>query len=443
MTNYLQKWTKLFCILFISIFLPSVSVFAQDLTYDRYTEDLRTGTYQKQKITLTERILSLPAYPLELTKYLADNVLNWVDKYHVEDKTIWLVKELTDKGIYLSGKASKHSGGLGGRVTVVKDDLIKLSPFVESAGFKAWTGLSSQLYNENAGQLVLKNILNTGVYANQTFLFESRPQEDFFGVGRRSSRANSFTYDYQRMLYDTKVGKEFDLIWGSLNVEAMYAFNDVKISNGQDTGKRDIQDFFIEQNLSGVNGGDYHTVGLEIVHDDRDNKGFPTRGGVRSASVYYNKGVDGADYEYMKYKFSAAQYFKVYKTDSVIGLKVGGEFNDKVANGTLPFFDMARLGGSETIRGYQYNRFFDNNALWMNMEYRYNIWKYRIFRLDMAPFLDLGSVFGEGDDFEISNSKLSYGSAFRFRVASKTFLNIEVAKSGEGTEFYFKTKTAF
>jgi len=434
---------KVFCLLTFLLLLVIPNSFSQNIDYDRYGDVLRDGDYIKEKTTLTSRALSLPVTPLEIVRYGFDKTLSFLEEYHVPEKAIWLYKEFTSRDIYLSPSSGKHVKGIGGRVTLKKDKLFQLNPVVENAGFIAWTGASTENYNESGGQIVLDNIFKSGIDAHQTFQYENRPREDFFGVGRRSSLGDSNTYDYQRMQYGTQFSKEIELIWGRLSLEANYKFNDVKISNGHDTGKRDIQDFFQESALSGVNGGDYHTLGFNLFHDDRDNKNNPTRGGYRQFSMDYNQGTDGADFEYAKYKFEVAQFISILKPENILALRVAGEYNDKVDGGTLPFFDMARLGGSDTLRGFQYNRFFDNSAVWLNLEYRYNIWKYRDFKVNFAPFLDMGTIFGEGDDFEFSNAEFSYGGAFRFRVVEKVVFNVEVAKSNDGFEVYLRSKAPF
>lgn len=430
----------LFIILIIS---SAAEAQPQDTGYDPYTEKLRTGSYEKEKDRLAVRIANAPAVPLEITKKAIEKALIYIEKYHIDRKVKWVFDELHERGFYPTGDQLEDRPHTGVYLLWKKDKLIKASPYVEYAGFNAWTGVNTRGYNEHAGEVVLDNILKTGLYAKQLFKYENRPQEDFFGVGHQTSLGESFSYDLEGMHYLSRFGGKVGLPWGKLTAEGIYGFHDVKISNGQDDSKHAIQDFFKEPALAGVNGGDYHSIGVSVIHDDRDDEEIPHCGGYRKFTVLYNEGTDGSQFEFVKYKFEAAQFFPVFRKENIAAIRFAGETNDQRDGGSVPFFEMARLGGYKNLRGFQFNRFFDDSALWMSFEYRYNIWQYREFRVDMVPFLDIGSVFGESGDFELSNTRFSYGGAARVFISKKMKLDLEIAHSNEGTEVYIKYGAPF
>jgi hemolysin activation/secretion protein len=111
---------------------------------------------------------------------------------------------------------------------------------------------------------------------------------------------------------------------------------------------------------------------------------------------------------------------------------------------------MARLGGfssfpqtSQPLRGYDYNRFTDNSAVLLNLEYRYNIWQFREFKLDTVVFADEGQVFNRISQFQFKNFRESYGLGFRLNLANIPLLSVEIAHGDEGTNFYVKSKAPF
>ena len=414
--------------------------------YDKYTRDLRKGSYTKEKDSFLERAGNMPAVPLELTKKGIEKALIYIEKTHLNDKVQYVWGKIHDWGFHPTGQQLHDRPQVGYNILWDRSKLINASPYVEHAGFTAWNGLNYWGYKEAAGKINLDNIYKTGLYANQEFRYEDRKREDFFGVGHNTSRGDSYTYRLEAMNYQTRWGRLFHLPWnlGRFNVEGEYRFRDVRISGGRNGANHNIRDFFKnDAALAGINGGEYNTIGLNLMHDDRNDVEDPHWGGYRKFTVLWNKGVNGADFDFIKYQIDVAQFFPVFKTGNVIGVRYFGEFNNKEDGGTLPFFEMARLGGWSSLRGFLYNRFFDNNSMFMSFEYRYNVWTFKRFKVDLVPFLDIGSVFGESGDFELSNTRFSYGGAGRFMIRDRVNIDLEIGHSDEGTEFYVKYKAPF
>ena len=145
-----------------------------------------------------------------------------------------------------------------------------------------------------------------------------------------------------------------------------------------------------------------------------------------------------------------AKYFRLWSPRRIFVARLFGEHNAELNHGTIPFYNLARLGGaggntrdSETMRGYSYNRFYGESALLLNLEYRYTVMEYKEFKGKVALFNDLGQVFGEIHQFDIADFRESYGVGFYLSYARNTLLNFSVAHSNDGTQFYIKNKLAF
>jgi hypothetical protein len=153
---------------------------------------------------------------------------------------------------------------------------------------------------------------------------------------------------------------------------------------------------------------------------------------------------------YFKYQLDMAKYLRLWSSRRVLVARLFAEHNDEVDHGNIPFYNMAKLGGagtnvrdSETMRGYVYNRFFGESSLLLNMEYRYTVMEYKEFKLKTVFFNDLGQVFNEIHEFKFDDFRESYGVGFYLSYAKNTVLNLSVAHSNDGTEFYVKNKLAF
>ncbi len=412
--------------------------------YDKYTELLHKGTYKKEKDGFLERAGNLPALPIELAKKGVEKTLVWVEKTHLNQKVTYAWDKIHEWGFHPTGQQLYDHPLIGFNLLWDRSELIKASPYVENAGFTAWTGLNQWQYYEEAVKFNADNILKTKIYANQLFKYENREREPFYGIGRNTSRGDSFVYKLQGMNYETRWGRWFDLFWGKLNVEGEFRFRDIRISGGKDGAKHNFRDFFkSDSQLTGFNGGEYYTIGFNLMHDDRDNIDFPTKGGYRKFSMLWNQGVNGSPFNFIKYKFEAAQFFPLFNDRNVLGVRFAGESNDRRGSGGIPFFEFARIGGFSSVRGLEYNRFFDKNALWMNFEYRYNVWTFKSFKVNLVPTMDIGQVFGEGGDFKMSKTRVGYGGAIRFYINDRMNIDFEAARANEGTYYYVKYKAPF
>ncbi|GEM_PF-2865252 len=457
MIKFLKKAaTRLFLLALLFMFSANVgTLFAQsqaDLSqvnpgYNKYTKELKYGQYVKEKDNIVEQIGNLPAVPLEVTKKAIEKTLIYIEKTHLDDKVVYAWDKIHEWGFHPTGQQLHDRPLFGYNILWDRTKLIEASPYVEHAGFTAWSGWNQWGYYEDAGRFNLDNVLNTKIYATQLFKYETRSRENFFGVGHNTSRGNSFTYRLQAMNYETRIGRWFDVPFnlGRLNIEGEYRFRDTRVAGGRNGANANILNTFKDNSaLAGVLGGEYNTIGVNLMHDTRDDIEDPHRGGYRKFSFLYNSGVNGAPFDFLKYRFELAQFFPVFKTGNVFGIRFAGENNDQNGKGgKVPFFEMARLGNFNTLRGFEYNRFFDKNALWLSLEYRYNIWTFKQYKVDLVPTCDMGSVYGEGGDFEFSNTRFSYGGAARFKIRDRVNINFEISHSNEGTEYYLKYKAPF
>jgi Omp85 superfamily domain len=121
-------------------------------------------------------------------------------------------------------------------------------------------------------------------------------------------------------------------------------------------------------------------------------------------------------------------------TDTLaLGLAVQG------SAGTLPFYELPSLGGTDTLRGYIANRFTDNASWHAVAEYR--LWLFsrgfaltdtiRFERIGMALFYEVGTVADAVDRFLAARVHHSYGFGLRFALERTALLRADVGFSTE------------
>jgi len=110
--------------------------------------------------------------------------------------------------------------------------------------------------------------------------------------------------------------------------------------------------------------------------------------------------------------------------------------------GTVPFFEQLFVGGTDSLRGYDNQRFWGNRSILSMLEYRYPVQK----SFSLAAFADYGSAwggYGQLNNFEQTDTpsfKLGYGVGLGFRVSGLGSIRIDFARNQEGgsrTHFSF------
>ena len=100
----------------------------------------------------------------------------------------------------------------------------------------------------------------------------------------------------------------------------------------------------------------------------------------------------------------------------------------------VPFYMQPVLGGSDDLRGFLPYRFYGDNLIVANVEYRWESFT----GLDMALFFDAGKVTDDRSELNFNDLETSFGLGFRFNVNNSTFIRLDAGYSREGIQIWFK-----
>jgi len=399
------------------------SPYVDDIDYDSVDEKL--------KPTFSDKLGELPAAPFDLTKTVLENLFVFIEKYHIDKKLIHGYETLTGHGIY--PKVHSFGGkdaGFGGGVEI-KRDLFSGGRVFDKLNFRGWAYNSVKLYQRYGAEATFRDVLGSGISAYSNVDYKNYASEDFFGVGPRTSLGDGVDFRYENLT--AAAGGRAKFPW-NLSGDAMLGYSRTMIFEGAGN-KQDIKRYYSERTLPGLNGADQYFIGADIMHDTRDNEGSPTTGGYERFSVSFRESVAGDRFKYIRYKADLARFIPVFGPKRVIALHALFEFNDNFSGHEVPFFDLARVGGYKSLRGYQFNRFFGAGRVAFHAEYRYQIWNYKAYALDTIPFFEMGEVFEEVGKFKGGYLRYSYGLSFRVKYKNKV-ASVDGAHSSEGTYFY-------
>jgi len=431
-------------VLAVSVFL-SGSTFAQGTDYDRYAPELRKSETPSGAANIARHLL---VYPFELLKWPTDRGMVMMEEYRLDKKFAWMMEKMKENGIdpYLNVMSFNNLGG-GASIDLIR--LGRLKTQLPDAVAQTWLYYDYSINFEAGAKIGLDRILDTGFRTYGSFKYEKRPEEHFFGIGPHTSRGDGYVYK----LENTSLGYTFGY---SPKPELGYDFNlsykHVNIYGGRDGSMGQLRTgLFTDDRTPGIRGDELLGLGPEVTWDTRDAKENSIRGGLHRAAVNFNKGFDNSNGAmYMKYDAEISRYIRLWSDRRTLVLHAYGETNSEIPGYYIPFHQMPRLGGMgeyprmcHTLRSYEFNRFTDASAFTYNMEYRYNIWKYREFKVDSTVFWDTGEVFRKISEFQLGDIRNSYGMGFRTSLANVSVLTVQLALGEEGAQFYVHSKTPF
>ena len=140
---------------------------------------------------------------------------------------------------------------------------------------------------------------------------------------------------------------------------------------------------------------------------------------------------------FWKVRADASHYLNLFR-GRVIGVRVLTEITEPDDGTRVPFYELARLGGSRSLRGYSTDRYVARDMAMFSVEYRWPLWK----SLDAFLFTDHGRVFNNiEDDFAFSNFRSSYGGGLRIWNYGG-HVGLMMADGAEAVKFYLNAGAA-
>lgn len=424
------------------LFVFSVPLNAQETSYDRYGALLNPPSTSKAK-NIAQHFL---VYPFEVVRWPVDKTLVYVEKHYIDKKVQWIYDTIEDQGITPHANVISLAR-LGGGVDVDFVRLLRQKEHLPDAIIQSWFHWTNNVNLEAGTRVGLERIGGTNFRSTGLFKYESHPEEHFYGIGPNTSAGDGTSYKMEQTTLEPSFGYRLD---PTLEADFKFAYRNINITEGEDEGRGIIDKIFDPHPIPGIRGDELLSFTVEAKHDTRNRKENSTKGGLRRVSFGFHEGLEDSEARYFKYEIEASQFIRLLSDRRILAVHFYGETNDELDKYNVPFHQMAKLGGfgarprmSHTLRGYDFNRFFDESALLLNVEYRYTIWEYRDFKLDTILSWDEGQVFGEFSELQMKDFRYSFGGGFRLSLANHIIFAIEISHADEGTNFYARTRAPF
>ena len=277
--------------------------------------------------------------------------------------------------------------------------------------FRDWSHGFSTFLQLHASQLDLSNFFGLG---NETMYNPSLDQAGFYKVDQRQIFFRA-TIDFTLTANTTaEIGSTIKLIDNNPNPGTLL-----------DT----LQLSYYNKSLTFLN------LSARLQTDSRDAENLPTRGlFLKAEGSYLPKVFDNVSTFY-KLRCEARTYFTPINIQAVtIAIRAAGE---KIW-GSHPFFESAFLGGNESLRGFERQRFAGDASLLGGVELRARVTQIPFLVplwAGISGFAETGRVFIDGEQSNLWHNAIGGGLWFSI-IKPEYLVSLSLASSKDEVAFY-------
>jgi hypothetical protein len=266
------------------------------------------------------------------------------------------------------------------------------------------------------------------LYLNAESYYSADASNRFFGIGPQTSEGDETGYTSKDSVARAAVGINFEHSWRATIGTRFRRFS---TDDNIIPDTTNLTDRF--PTVPGI--GTKTTIAQEIrlLWDTRDSPVTPSRG---SSGEFFGEKTSvamGSDSDFVRYGLEGKSFFLWNNPDQVTVIR--GRY-ERVNGSYIPFYELAQLGGRDSLRGYGEGRFADRGSLVFNLEQRYTFASVNLMNIqthfEAAPFFDLGSVFADLQDMMLKDYRPVTGMAFRAAVKPNVVGDVEVGVGKEG-----------
>ena len=194
---------------------------------------------------------------------------------------------------------------------------------------------------------------------------------------------------------------------------------------------------------TGSEGSTNLGLGLGLVYDDRHNVLNVRKGFFGELGFLNYDGAWGSDFSFNSY-FLDFRYFHSTTKDQVWASQIVANVMEPHTTESVPFNQLALMGGEETMRGYYLGRYRDNVMMAAQTEYRFLPFPFSR-RFGGAAFLGVGGVSPSVRKIDLGDWVVAGGGGVRFLLfpGKDIFTRFDVAFTTEGVGYYFFIGEAF
>ena len=383
---------------------------------------------------VTSRVETIQAARHEKSQHLAPDATSGLEQRLVEVREKRLIERITagasGLGVRLGGLTT--GSGFAAGPQYVRRDLADGN--LEIRGSARASLKRYQLFDLELG---LPQLARGRASLDFLAVHRNYPRVDYYGPGPDSSKTGRSDFRLEDTAYDFTGGLK---PWRYLKLGGTLGYLQVNVGPGGDPRFVSTDKIFSPAVTPGIDRqADFLRGGGFLQLDWRDNPGGPRQGGYYLARYLSYSDRTLGRYSFRRLDLEAQQYFGFFNQRRVIALRGKSVLTYTDAGQRLPFYLQPTLGGSDDLRGLRSFRFYDDNLLVLNAEYRWESFS----GLDMVLFADAGKVFPRRAQWNFKELEGTLGFGFRFNIRNNVFMRLDVGFSHEGYQIWLKFDNVF
>lgn len=257
-------------------------------------------------------------------------------------------------------------------------------------------------------------------------MFSSAPR-DLWGIGYFAGR-DHVEVGYVEKQYKVHA-RYLYRVWNRVYVGGNLSFEHTK---GKDFDERGEEYIGYQKHSYTATG-----IGAIVEYDSRDFIPNPWRGiYVSLQGTTFPKGLGNCGHPLYRATFTFDGYQRVWR-DCILAFDLYGEFNSS----RMPWPMLARMGGSQRMRGYYQGRYTDNCMVAVQAELRQRIWR----RIGCVVWGGAGNVFSQRPDdrFDWAHTLPNYGVGLRWELKKRVNVRVDYGFGRKTSGFLLNINEAF
>jgi len=183
-----------------------------------------------------------------------------------------------------------------------------------------------------------------------------------------------------------------------------------------------------------------------LSYDTRDNVFDPSSGWHHNFSVEKAGKFLGGDYDFTKYNLTLRAYVSTQFIEDIVDIGSIKKITDNLSEGvlafraiggiadtSLPSFAEYKVGGMNSVRGYDLGEFSGDKSLVFNVEYRFPLAE----NFQAVIFVDWGQAWNIEESIDLTDLKFGKGVGVRFDTPIGPIrLDYGISEEGEGKTYF-------
>ncbi len=258
------------------------------------------------------------------------------------------------------------------------------------------------------------------------FVFQRYPNK-FFGIGDFTSLSNEETYTLQSFVARAVL---YRTIVSNVHAGPLLRYETASMKEIDPAG------LLASGTIMGSNGSSSAGLGFALNWDSRDNTFAASSGSFYQITGLFYSTSFGGNQNFNDILIDTRNYIEVFPAH-VVAFQAAAEF----MGGNVPFQNLVRFGGQNTVRGYYDGRYRDKNGIALQGEYRFPVW----WRFGVIAFAGVGQVAHTVSDIALNRFWFAGGGGLRFYWNDKEHisLRLDCGIGNNSTGTYITVSEAF